>query len=690
VFFHRAGRLFPPFLLMLGGLAVQADEFQQESGQLEYVQVTATRRSASEFEVSAAVTRIGAGEIEAGSPDVLAEMLRGLPGTFFQQTTAGQGIPVIRGLKGSQVLHLVDGMRINNAFFRNAPNQYLGLVDPLAVESIEVVRGAAGSLYGADAMGGVVNILTPVPEPGGPGQHLESSLYGSYNSADEAWMTRVQVVGGGQDHGFVAGASYQDFSDRKTGNGETLNPSGFRSRAVDAKLVSRINSGSDLMFSIQAMEQPSTPRTDELLPGFGQAEPSSSQFEFMPNRRSFMHGRFRTEAGADWFDKLEIHLARQIISDDRLTQDFGSSIIANEENESVLDGLTVQFDSSPGTGKDLSWGFEFYSDEISSNRRERDSGTGLTAQAQSRFPDGSTMDSMATYLGGEWQHNGQLRLGAGVRYSRYSISLPGTVDSNLVKLEPADFTGDLNLVWSLRPHTRLVANVGRGFRPPNIFDLGTLGPRPGNRFNIANPQLGPESVLSYDLGLKTAAGNWQSEIFVFYMDYRDKITSVLTGDLTQSGRYIVRSDNRGKVSLHGFEAGFRWSGQGGREAYGTLNHTRGKERSAGSASPADRVPPLNGKLGMVFRPKGSLRIDTYLLFAGRQDRLSQRDVSDPRINPAGTPGWATMNVMLGWTANNHMEVGLRFENLADRAYREHGSGIDAPGINIGAWASVSF
>ncbi len=91
---------------------------------------------------------------------MIAELLRAEPGTFFQQTTPGQGTPIIRGLKGSQVLHMVDGIRLNNALFRNAPNQYLGLVDSFATQRMEVVRGAQGSLYGADAMGGVLNILT--------------------------------------------------------------------------------------------------------------------------------------------------------------------------------------------------------------------------------------------------------------------------------------------------------------------------------------------------------------------------------------------------------------------------------------------------------------------------------------------------------------------------------------------------
>ena len=159
-----AGRLFPPFLLLIG--ITSANAFEDDAGakegrEIEAVHVTATRTEADVQDISAAVTSVSQAQVRSEAPDVLPEMLRGLPGTYFQQTTPGQGIPIIRGLKGSQVLHMVDGMRINNAFFRDAPNQYLGLVDAFAMDRVEIVRGASPSLYGADAMGGVVNFLTP-------------------------------------------------------------------------------------------------------------------------------------------------------------------------------------------------------------------------------------------------------------------------------------------------------------------------------------------------------------------------------------------------------------------------------------------------------------------------------------------------------------------------------------------------
>ena len=236
---------------------------------LELVVVTASRRENRLQDVAAAVTRVDEAQMRALASDVLAAALRGQPGAFFQQTTPGQGIPIIRGLKGSQVLHLVDGMRVNNAFFRDAPNQYLALVDPFIAERIEVVRGAAGSLYGADAMGGVVNILSRETRFSGAQWRSEGRVYGAYDSVNTGWTVRADAATGREGLSLAGGATYQDIGDRTIGGGSTLKPSAYTSEAADIRLLADIGTRGELMLSAQVLEQPSTPRVDELVPGFG-------------------------------------------------------------------------------------------------------------------------------------------------------------------------------------------------------------------------------------------------------------------------------------------------------------------------------------------------------------------------------------------------------------------------------------
>jgi len=694
------GWRFPaPVFLMLWAFAPPltaaeaADEEMEFTRPMESIVVTATRTQESVLDVAEAVSVVGAEEINRMAPELLAEMLRGVPGAFFQQTTPGQGIPIIRGLKGSQVLHLVDGMRLNNAFFRNAPNQYLGLVDAYATEQTEVIRGSVPSLYGADAMGGVLQILTAEPDFDTDQWSVGGRLYGSYNSVDSSLVGRAEAATGRNGNVLSAGITYQNHGDRKTGNGETVVPSGYRVKAADAKWRYDLNDRSELMLSAQYLEQPSTPRVDELVPGYGQDHPSSEQYEFTPNRREFLHARYRLDGLSRWFSHFEAHLARQVITDDRLTQDWGSAEITLESNESRLDGLTLQFNSpwGPGGGPDreLVWGLEYYADKVSSSRFRMDEDTGESRPVRGRFPDDSTMDSAAVYASNRWQWE-RFTLNAGMRYSWFEISLPASVEVEAVKLEPSDLTGDVHLNYEVSPGIHLVSNIGRGFRPPNIFDLGTLGSRPGNRFNVPNPDLKPESVWNYDLGIKGSTARWQFEVFGWYSDYQDKISSRFTGEFTPEGRLVVRSDNLNEVTLYGIESGLRFIAADELELYAVVNYTHGKESDDDVTVPADRIPPLNGRFGLVYQANDKLRFEPYVDFASRQDRLSPRDESDPRINPFGTAGWSTINLLASWQATPDLELGLRLQNLGDKDYREHGSGIDAPGRNLGVWLNFLF
>jgi len=115
------------------------------------------------------------------------------------------------------------------------------------------------------------------------------------------------------------------------------------------------------------------------------------------------------------------------------------------------------------------------------------------------------------------------------------------------------------------------------------------------------------------------------------------------------GRDIVRSENRNEVEIYGLEAGVYWAATDNMRTFAVLNYSRGEERTdRGSAFPADRIPPLNGKLGLEYFLPGD------------------------------------------WQATASLQLGLRLENLADKAYREHASGIDAPGRNVGLWISYRF
>ncbi|MBT8137370.1 MAG: TonB-dependent receptor [Gammaproteobacteria bacterium] len=659
-----------------------------EEGRMEEVQVTAGRVEQSTTEVPAAVTVIDSDELERQAPVIAVDLLRGVTGAFVQQTTPGQGIPIIRGLKGSEVLHLVDGMRLNNALFRNAPNQYLALVDPNILERIEAVRGPSPSLYGADAMGGVVQLVSTLPQTG-VAPVTSGRLFFDYGSADSVGTTHLSVARSGETAAALVAASYQDVGDRRSGDNTRLTNTSYTARAGRAALRLAAGADHEWLFDLQYLRQPGTPRHDELVAGFGQTEPASAEFSFEPNQRLFAHARYQWRNVSRLIDDLEMHFGLQAMRDDRRTRDLGSTSLRRERNESELLGLSAQLRSAPFGDHRLTSGVEAYFDEVTSSRTATDISDGSVSSIRSRFPDGSTMDNLALYLHDEFTASDRLTLDVGGRYTRVDVSLPPADRGIGAEVSVDDLTANLGAVLVVAPRVSLVANIGRGFRAPNIFDLGTLGPRPGNRFNIANPALGPEEVITVDAGIKFAGSRFIGEAIAWRADYRDKITSVLTGDTDSQGRSVVQSQNAASVDLWGVEAGGRVVSRDGRvEFSGTLNYTYGEEGN-GLTQPADRIPPLNGRLGVLWHGD-RWWLETAVRFAAEQDRLSDRDIDDPRIDPAGTSGWASADVRAGWDLNERFSAQLRLDNLLDRRYREHGSGIDAPGRSLGIRLEAVF
>lgn len=656
---------------------------------LDQVQVTATRFEEPANETPIAITLVGKDQIRRQIAQTVVEHLHGETGTYVQQTGPGQGVVIIRGLKGSEVLHMVDGFRLNTAIFRNSPNQYIAQVDPLNLDRIEVVRGPMSTLYGSDAMGGVVQFLTADPRFSGDGWQGEGNLRARYSSADESSHSRAGFAAGKEGFAISGGVSYQDINDLRVGDGDTLPFTSYTQRGADLKLYFKPADGHELTWSGQFSSQPHTPRSDVLVAGFGQTNPENAEFIYGPQERRFTQLHYRYSNGGVLADSVDARIGYQKMIDDRTTREFGTANRELEKNASTLRGVSIAAIKAVGDHR-ITYGVEHYEDRIDSFRQRLNINTGVVSARPSRFPDGSTMDSTALYVTDDWQVSDRFDVVAGLRYNRFEIDLPPVINGTGVSLEPDKVTGHVGFAWKVDDGLRVVGNVGQGFRAPNVFDLGTFGARPSNRFNIPNPDLKPEQVISYDFGIKYATGTLEYEAIAFAMRYKDKITSVLTGAVQPNGALVVQSRNATRLNLNGIETGVRWQASAQLTAYASATYTRGDEEFGGSEYAADRVPPLCGKIGARFSPNERLDLEGWTLYATRQDRLSPRDQIDARINPAGTGGWATWNGRIGWNFSERMRLQLVAENITDKRYREHGSGIDDPGRNISLGVDLTF
>ncbi|MEQ8205082.1 MAG: TonB-dependent receptor plug domain-containing protein [Woeseia sp.] len=402
-----------------------AESVAQQAEAIEEIQVTATRRPLASSKVSAAVTVVGSRDIamQKLATDALASQL----GVFLQQTTVGQGAPIIRGMKGSEVLHLVDGLRLNNAIFRNAPTQYLALVAPGSIERMEVVRGSPTSLYGSDAVGGVIQVISRLPTFESDGMEWRREFSAAADTAEQSRSARLTVDGGTRQAAGLVSVAWQEAGNRRIGGGERIAPSGFESYSLRGALQLRPAEDRSWVFDAQFTRQPETPRVDEMVPGFGQTEPSSAEFYFEPNARHFVHLRHTRDNGL-WSSDWTIDLGWQRIDDDRRTRDFGADQRRFEENSSDLFGLSVNATREAGSA---SWvyGAEVYHDEVRSSREERNINTDEVTLLQSRFPDGAEVAQAAVFANVSQEAGTRHTLSGGLRFSHVGIDLPATTNS---------------------------------------------------------------------------------------------------------------------------------------------------------------------------------------------------------------------------------------------------------------------
>ena len=647
--------------------------------EIDEVVVTASRRPVTSGDISAGLSLLDGEAIL--SQKLTTDALSSNVGIYLQQTTPGQGAAIIRGLKGSAILHLVDGMPLSNAIFRSAPTPYLALVPTTAVERIEVIRGTPASLYGSQAVGGVIQVVSRVPDFESEDTQFRRDLMLAFDTAELQQSIKGVLDVGNRRLAASLSGEYLSTGNRQTGGGSRVSPSGYTSRAARFALSATPTDSRSWLFDLQFVEQPKTPRIDELVPGFGQTQPSSSEFFFAPNQRLFAHVQHTMSdamLGLDWhFDG-----AWQRVDDDRITRDFEATTRRRESNQSDLYALSV---NAIGETSSTSWiiGADLDTDEVLSARHEEDLATGTFNAVQSRFPSGSRIDQAALFGNLDWTVSDRHHVNGGLRITAVEIDVPVTPANEAATIDIRRLSGDLGWNFSFADTWQFVANAGIGFRAPNISDLGTLGNRPGNRFNIPNTDLREERVQQLDIGVRQHAENIRFEFMVYALRFDDRITSVLTGDVTNEGRDVVQSVNAAESSIHGAETGIDIDISDKMRAHAVLNYTWGRESIGSEASQqADRIPPLSGELSLQFDLNTEWSFESWLTVAGEQDRLSDRDIRDIRIDPEGTAGWAILGAKASWRPDDIWKIDLVADNLLDKRYRVHGSGIDAPGRNL--------
>lgn len=168
-----------------------------EAGELEDIVVTATRRSQPISNIGASISVIAEEALERGQYSFVLDALQTLPGVAINQNGGfgGQATVGIRGASTAQTVILIDGVQMNDVSSPGGAFNF-GTLDPAGIERIEVLRGPQAVLYGSDAIGGVVNIITKT----GGGETISSAFaeYGAYDT----YRGGATVSGGSEAFGY--------------------------------------------------------------------------------------------------------------------------------------------------------------------------------------------------------------------------------------------------------------------------------------------------------------------------------------------------------------------------------------------------------------------------------------------------------------------------------------------------------
>jgi TonB-dependent heme/hemoglobin receptor len=646
--------------------------------------VTATKSETDTFRVPQFVSTIPRQEIDRRIPATTPDLLDRQAGILVQKTNLGGGSPFIRGLTGKQILLLVDGIRLNSSLYRFGPHQYLNTIDPNIIERIEVVRGPMSVLYGSDALGGTVNVITRKPTDSRAGEGMGGLLYGKYGSAANERQGRVQMEARTDNLGSLMGATYKAFSDlrggRDVGNQE---PTGYEEADLDAKLTLLLAPLHELSIATQFTRQFDVPKTSEVtLDG-------KLKYNYEPQIRSLTYIQYEGK------DLLGPCLEQARISISYHIQEEGEEVIRDdpnieteEENDADTLGVVMDFRSDLGRFGSLSYGTEFYNDWISSSKIEIDRGTGLTSELRSAFPDDGTYRTLGIYVQDEIRLTDRVTLITGGRYSYIktegTLADPETGAQNELSLETDDFSGMAHTRVEIRPWLAGVVGVAQGFRAPNMEDF--FG-KVDFTDEIPNTDLEPESSINFEVGLKARHPRFTANLFYFLSEYDDLIDREQVGfqDDNEDGIQdpgedpIFQRRNVGEARIEGVELDFRVFLPRGFSLFGTYSWIEGTNQS--DDEPLRRIPPMQGTFGVRYEPTDRWWVEAWGLFAGKQDRLSPADVKDERVPSGGTPGYEVFNLSGGLRIRDGLEATLVLENLTDEKYKTHGSGIYFPGIN---------
>lgn len=592
-------------------------------------------------------------DIERLQSRTSAEALAGLSGVFVQQSQFGGGSPVIRGFEANRVLLVVDGVRMNNAIYRNGHLQNTITVDPNALEQLELIYGAGALAYGSDAIGGVVHFRTRRPHYRTGQKQLTGGATLGYSTA-----ARVRSGAGWAEYGSKRWAgltqlSYANASDLRSG---AQRPNDFPDFGQRNEYIERINERDQIVtnphpnrqvgtgyqqfnllqkFRFQLQEQveldlnfqystsSNIPRYDALTER-RDGQLRWAEWNYGPQTRLMGSARLTDRRSTPFYDVANYLISTQFIEEDRLRRRFGDPLRENSLVDVLAHNLQIDFAKDLGR-LELRYGIDARHDEVDSQGFLTNISSpgerlpGLNA----RYPSaGSSLTTLGTYadlsfrLGTNWLLRGGLRYSGQRLRATFSpddpVDWPAAYLAGITNTNDA-LTGALGLRHNgLRSHWRL--QFSQGFRAPNIDDFAKFRERNGF-IQVPNPDLSPERSNTLETGY-----HWEDPTGRFHLSggiYHTWLSQAIVrrdGVLPNGDNFFInRGDtlrtqtnaNAESARVYGLDLGLRWDFVKNVRFTSNVHWLRGRRQQLAPDGailnlPQDHIPPAYGASALTY------------------------------------------------------------------------------------------
>lgn len=667
---RRIRPLPPTAVLALSGAislaAPVAYAVDDSATDIEELLVTATFLPRSIDQIAGTVSVVERADIERQLIEDLNEITRLQPGISMDSAARGgnQGFS-IRGIGGNRVLMLIDGVRSSDIYGAGPSSYGKDAFETDDLRAIEIIRGPASALYGADAMGGAVILRTRDPEDYlRAGQSSALNLKSSYASANGLLKSGLSYAFQVSDFGSIM--QYTQRSYHEMDGSPLLNPQEADSRALMSKSVWRPTPSQTLHLTIDHFyEHVATDIDSELGPSIQESIGKDSSERL---RLSISHTWDAQGFLADQID-TQLHWQR---SDGRQRSEqlrtsysfvehgkphtYGGTLVRRysdfEFDQKTL-SLKLMMRKTLATGPlhhDMAYGLSGERTQTERPRARCDIAQSTAAiscaiasypfAAPEVFPNKTFPDTQTRRSGVYWQDevsllDARLRLIPGIRHDLYEMQprvdalLNGGGDiSNfggyqVSAIETSHTTYNLGLLYDLNDSATVFAQYAEGFRPPNFDESNQAFVNLGHGYaTVPNPKLEAESSTGIEAGIRGAIASVDLSITAYQNNYKNFIESKAIGQA--NGISLFQDRNIGEVEIYGAELNAAWRLSQSWSMHSALAWSRGEDLVSKQA--LDSVAPLTAIIGTRFDDAlGNWGIESLITLVAQHDRVSAAD-----------------------------------------------------------------